>query len=432
MKETLARAAGARSAPACGATIAAQLFAHGAARPPQRCRRNASWPLVVVALLTGCGQAAQGPARAPQLQAPVTRVPRVVVTPESTTTIPEMYTQALALQREAKHAEAAALLDRVVQLDGDGEYADEALFQAGAEHDQAGAFELAAARYEQFAVRYPDAPLSTTALVRATRLLAHLEQWERAGALGQRLLGETRQLGPFEAVVAYAASANARLWLDDEVGAAAFIEKGRAIVEAQQLDAAGRVSADLAGLYYALGELRRRRAERIVFDPMPENFTDALERRCQLLLDAQSAYSDAMRAYEAHWSAMAGFRVGELYQRLHEDLMQVKPPASANSDEKRALFEGAMRLRYAILLEKASGMLQHTLAMTERTGERSGWVQRAAKARATIEAARRREQAAIDKLPYSRATLDAALADVARRAQSKSSASPAGGAKRNP
>lgn len=431
MNETLARAAGDRCAPAGGAAIAAQPL-NAAAGPSLRRRRNASWRLVVVGLLTACGQSAHAPARAPQSEAPVTHVPRVVVTPASTTTIPEMYTQALALQREAKHSEAAALFDRVVELDSEGEYADEALFQAGAEHDQAGAFDPAAARYEQFALRYPDAPLSTTALVRATRLLAHLEQWERAGALGQRLLGETRKLGPFEAVVAYAASANARLWVDDEVGAAALIEKGRAIVEAQQLDAAGRVSADLAGLYYALGELRRRRAERIVFDPMPENFTDALERRCQLLLDAQSAYSDAMRAYEAHWSAMAGFRVGELYQRLHEDLMQMKPPASASSDEKRALFEGAMRLRYAILLEKASGMLQHTLAMTERTGERSEWVQRAAKARATIEAARRREQAALDKLPYSRATLDAALAELSRRAQSKSSAAPVGGAKRNP
>ena len=33
-----------------------------------------------------------------------------------------------------------------------------------------------------------------------------------------------------------------------------------------------------------------------------------------------------------------------------------------------------MRLRYSILLQKARAMMEHTLSMTERTGERSSWV----------------------------------------------------------
>src|SRR5262249_53714292 len=161
------------------------------------------------------------------------------------------------------------------------------------------------------------------------RLLLHVEQWERAGALAALLLPAEASLSSFDRIVAYSASALARLAADDEVAAATFIEKGRGEIEQQRLDGAGRISRGLGGLYYALGELRRRRADRIVFDPMPPDFADALERRCQLLLDAQSAYSDTMRAYDAHWSAMAGFRVGELYQRLHEDVMRMKPPASA-------------------------------------------------------------------------------------------------------
>jgi len=103
--------------------------------------------------------------------------------------------------------------------------------------------------------------------------------------------------------------------------------------------------------------------ERIRFAPVPSDFAAVLEQRCQLLLDAQSAYSDAMRAYDAHWSAMAGFRVGELYQKLHEELMQVPAPKSADSAGKRQLFEGAMRLRYSILLDKAKAMMDHTVAM---------------------------------------------------------------------
>jgi hypothetical protein len=106
---------------------------------------------------------------------------------------------------------------------------------------------------------------------------------------------------------------------------------------------------------------------------------------------------------------MAGFRIGELYQSLHRDVMQLKPPAAADSQRRRQLFEGALRLRYSVLLGKALGMMKHTLAMARRTGERSPWVARAEQARSDIERAQVAEQEALDRLPYTRAELQAAL-----------------------
>jgi hypothetical protein len=166
---------------------------------------------------------------------------------------------------------------------------------------------------------------------------------------------------------------------------------------------------DLALVYFALGEVRRVRAERLNFRPVPPNFVAVLEQRCEFMLQAQSAYSDVMRAYDAHWSAMAGYRVGELYQRLHADLMQIPAPASAESVSKRQLFEGAMRLRYSILLSKGLAMMDHTLAMAERTGEASVWVSHTRRAKVELERAVRAEQAAIDQLPYRRDDLQRAL-----------------------
>src|SRR5262249_7490823 len=150
------------------------------------------------------------------------------------------------------------------------------------------------------------------------------------------------------------------------------------------------------------------------FVPVPENFPAVLEERAQLLLDAQSAYSDAMRAYDAHWSAMAGYRVGELYQKLHSDLMAVPVPKSAGTDvRKQQLFEGAMRLRYSILLKKALSMMEHTISVSERTGERSDWVTKALASKKSIEQSMRDEDAAIARLPYTKAELRAALDDLA-------------------
>jgi hypothetical protein len=240
-----------------------------------------------------------------------------------------------------------------------------------------------------------------------------MDRWGRAGAAAQLLLTRYRDLRPIESVVAHGGIALSSLESGDLTLASEHVERGRNVIEDHRLDSAGRVPRDLAQLYFALGEIRRMRADRIKFVPVPPDFLARLERRCQLLLDAQSAYSDTMRAYDAHWSAMAGYRVGQLYQTLHRDLMAIPAPNSAGSAERQQLFEGAMRMRYSVLLKKALAMMEHTLAMAERTGERSRWVERARDAKRQIDDGLRAEQAALDRLPYTREQLWHALEQLA-------------------
>lgn len=306
-----------------------------------------------------------------------------------------------------------------MRLDPDGPLVPDALQQGGIEHEQAGDRQTSLSRFEELARRFPQHALGREALVRSIRLLCFLERWQRCGEASDTLLGRYKDLDPLESVVGFSGKALALVAKGDDEKATYFIEKGRTIIEDHQLDRAGAVPRDLAQLYYALGETRRMRAERIKFNPLPANFAAALEQRCQLLLDSQSAYSDAMRAYDAHWSAMAGFRVGELYQKLHEDVMAIPKPDSAKTTKQEQLFEGAMRLRYSILLDKALSMMEHTLSMSKRTGENSAWVERAEEARQKIQRAVGAEKEAIDKLPYSRADLQKALDDLAKKAEEK-------------
>ena len=381
-------------------------------------RRKSRAALLALLFLSGCA-AGTRPANAPETRPKAVVLPRLVITRDTETDIPTLYDRALELGRNGRHAEAARAFDRVVALDPTGPLADDALFQSGAEYDLGAELELSAQRYEELARRYPSSELARTALARGVRVLSHLEAWPRAGMLARTLLVFESELGPFDRVAAYAAAAIDGLERGDERAASTFIERGRALIDERGLDAAGRITRDLGALYFALGELRRRRAARITFDPFPPDFANVLERRCQLLLDAQSAYSDAMRAHDAHWSTMAGVRVGELYQGLHHDLMRVPLPQSADTLEKRQLFEGALRLRYAVLLQTALRMIEHTLTMAERAGERSAWVDRGRAARAAVESEARAEEAAIAKLPFSKLTLEAALEELGRRHQKK-------------
>ncbi len=339
-------------------------------------------------------------------------VPRQIVTPHEATSVSELFARGEQRAVEGDLRGAADDLERAYTLEPDGPRAADALFRAAEAWDLLKENERALERYEQVARRFPGHELGGESLVRAMRLLAYLERWQRAGELSDLYFVREPRPKPFDAIVAYSAKALALIDAGD-VSAIKYVERGRDVVERNGLDLAGQLPRDLAQLYYALGEVFRLRAEGVKLAPRPPNFPEALEQRCQHILDAQSAYSNAMRAYDSHWSAMAGYRVGELYQRLHEELMRIEPPKGADTEKRRQLFEGAMRLRFSVLLGKAKGVMDQTLAMAARTGERSEWVRRAEQAKAEIDRAEREEQDALDRLPYTRAQLQSALDRIA-------------------
>jgi len=400
-------------------TCRARRASFEAKRPPHREHSRAllrlsaiSW--FAVACLSACA-APRATTAEPRSAANVSTrpkpilVPTTVVTPDSTTDIPELWKHALELAEAKQFEPAAREFERVFRVDPDGPSACQALFRAAEMFDDAALQEEALARYVQVTRRCPSSELDEIARIRALRLLTYLEHYARAGELAELTDAKYPALGGMSKIAVLAARALARVSQGDDIHAEYFVSKARDIIEQENLDAVGKLPQELAPVYFALGEVRRLRAERIHFVPVPENFGAVLEQRCQLLLDAQSAYSDSMRAYDAHWSAMAGYRVGELYQKLHEELMQVPPPKAADNEKRRQLFEGAMRLRYSILLDKAKSMMEHTISMADRTGEKSLWVLKARQSRDALARATEDEREALARLPYTREQLQSAL-----------------------
>jgi hypothetical protein len=129
-----------------------------------------------------------------------------------------------------------------------------------------------------------------------------------------------------------------------------------------------------------------------------------------------------MRAEDAQWTARAGTRIGELYENLHQAVTRMPTPSEAEARRLGPLFEGAMRLRYLILLEKGLAMLDHTVAVAERTESHTPWAERARAARDRLADRLALENRAIDALPYTRETLKQVLVELQRR---KAGASPA-------
>jgi hypothetical protein len=374
--------------------------------------------LVGAFLATACGARSAEPPAAPGRDPRQVEVPRIVVTPTTTLTLAELFADARAAADRRDFAGAASRFERVVALEPHGELAPEALFLAGEARgllgDQAGAL----SRYEGVVERYPAHARAKDAATRCVRLLAYQEKWDWAGRFADRALERSAELTPLQLVIVYAGKALQSVSHEDDVRASSFVERGRAIVEREGLDLAGRLPSELAPLYFALGEISRQRSERVRLEPTVR-FPELLETRCQHILDAQRAYSDSWRAYDSYWSTLAGFRLAEMYEKLHREVMAMGQPPGADTDARRQLYEGGMRLRYSVLLEKARGMMEHTIAMAERTGERTPWVERARDTLHYIKAAEKAERASLERLPYSREELEQAFETIRRSAKDR-------------
>jgi len=306
---------------------------------------------------------------------------------------------------------AAEQFDKIVAADPTGRTAVPSLFNAGIAYHGQGKLETALERFEASASQGPNAPTTKDAWLRIARIHGQLERWEDLEKVATRIL-ERDDLTVLDRIGALGSKGLGLVEQGRVEDATSPIYKARDLIEDHRLGMAGTPPYELAQVSFALGEIRRLKSERIKFVPFPPDFGGVLEDRCTQLLDAQSAYQDAMRSLDAHWSAMAGFRVGQLYHQLHKDVMQVPLPENAKTVRQKQLWEGAMRMRYRILLEKGLKMMTATVDLGARTGESSAWVSRAKASKKELEEALLREKEAMKKLPVTEEEIKEALEEL--------------------
>ena len=381
-------------------------------RAPALCRRVAlGFSTALLGLLTACS-AVPAPASPAAPGGPGTTHPievaPVVVSPFNDSELEARFEKARSLLLAEKYHEAAPEFDALVRLSPDGAVAAPSLYNGALAHEGLGEREAAIERYKGLLQRFPQHATTRGALFRLSRLDAFLERWSDLVSVSDRVLA-LPDLSVIEAIEAHGQKALGLIEQDQLDEASRQVNIARDMIEEHRIGDAGSPPIELATVSFALGEVRRKKSEKIALVPVTPNFAEVLEQRCQALLDAQNAYTDAMRSLDAHWSAMAGYRVGQLYQALHRDVMAIPPTAKADTLKKKQLFEGAMRLRYRVLLEKGLKMMEGTVRIGQRTGEDSAWIHRADEAKRDIERALEDEKTALAKLPFTEAELTSAL-----------------------
>ncbi len=110
----------------------------------------------------------------------------------------------------------------------------------------------------------------------------------------------------------------------------------------------------------------------------PANSTQAklledLEYKAQMLLSAQGHYLRCIRVGHPEWATASGYRIGELYQELYEQLTDATPPRDLDADQVE-VYREELRNRIRVLVTKAIDAYEQTLATAERVGATNPFV----------------------------------------------------------
>lgn len=337
---------------------------------------------------------------------------QLVVTPHDTHTPSELLAAAHERWGGNDARGAVELFDAVKRLEPAGDTGFMAGYWAALASEESGNHADAAHRFEALATSQPEHPLASDTAVRAVRLLGFSDDWPRASELAERWLGSATAWLPQEEVALHSARALGLLQLGRWELAEHHTGKASVILSRTELDRLGVIPRDVAQFHFARAELQRRRTAEVALEA--SDFPERFERRARLLLDAQAAYFEVMRARDAHWSSMAGFRLGEMYVTLHRDVMAMQRPVGI-PDDRQLLFEAAMRARYGVLLEKGLMLFERTLALADRAGSRSEWVARVRADEARLRQALEEQRRWLDRSGYTRGDLARILEAIQAR-----------------
>ena len=295
---------------------------------------------------------------------------------------------------------------------------DEELFAAGSSAFAAGDSKRAAACFERLVIAFPESPHLRQAHFNAGLALERLEDWDAArrhfieiadaSGTGDALdaafhHAETLyHLERYPEAITLLGKISARTELPVGRRLEAQVQMGVCQVDSGDLDTgektlrsalAGAQAASSRGeavddytpaqAQFFLGEIYRLHCEAVTFDPeaKAEQLSQTLEYKAELLLSAQGHYLRAIKVGNGYWATAAGERIGNLYEVLHQQMMASPVPKELNAEEGE-VYRQEVRRRIRILLTKAIGVYESTVATAERIGTSGPFVDRA---RASLE-----------------------------------------------
>jgi tetratricopeptide (TPR) repeat protein len=301
------------------------------------------------------------------------------------------------------HPKAARCFDRLVGLFPQSPNWASSLYNAALAHERMAAWPAAVERWERYLARFPPAPApansdeidatfhaaycehetgqlaKAAARLHGLSLREGLQQSRRGEAMVQEAVCRIEDSG-----LARAASSQDQARLSGRSEGERTLRAALAIY-----DKAGDGEVDpglLAQAEFWVGEIYRSYFEEVVLDPKAmaeKGLADALETKAQFLLSAQGHYLRAIRRGDGEWATASGFRIGELYEALHQQMVAAPMPADLTEEQVR-VYREELKKKVRVLLDKAMKIYEQTFATAQRVNAKSPYVDKTSEALARM------------------------------------------------
>jgi tetratricopeptide (TPR) repeat protein len=294
-----------------------------------------------------------------------------------------------ALDPEALYGEATRAFDAlqyVLAAEKYGVIADRfpktrygavAAFNAGLSLEKAGRFADATARFEQAVAEARQPSDADDALLRLAACHEALEAWAALRDVGVRLLAPDRlaRLSPANRVAAHGIRGRGH----EGTGALALAERDYREVLAIHQRHVGDAGLEASG-FVSLAQQRSAEIYQALFGSIHfrlplERMERDLEDKSNFFLMAQNGYLKTLRLRHPDWATVAGFRLGQLYEQMYDDLMSAEVPKDLSREEVEVYYE-ELRAEVRPLLERAIEIYERNLRLGQRFGRDDAWVRK--------------------------------------------------------
>jgi len=280
----------------------------------------------------------------------------------------EVFEKAYEAYSDRRYEDAVEHYETIVQYFDESRFYRPSLYNGGLSYEKLERWEAAARMYRTIIEEFPDDSSTNDAYYRLAEVYKNQGRHGRIAELMTEVMLR-EGVETFDRIEAHTRRSEALL----EVGNLEEAEQGfRTVLELnREAEPDQRLPKDsryICKAYLGLGEVFKRRQSAIVLELPTEKMGDDLERKADLLLEAQTHYLRALRQRHPKWSVAAGYQIGRLYEDFYSDIFAAEIPDDL-SDEQVAMYFDTLRERLRPVMERAIEVYEKNLSLSERMGE---------------------------------------------------------------
>lgn len=248
------------------------------------------------------------------------------------------YNAGLSLLRMKRYEDAAPWFERTAKRTAGSKDAHDALFHLATCHEKAGDWKAMAAAMDR--VLKPE----WEGIKARDHIEAHSRRGQAREKLGEAALAERDYL------------------------------RALRLYRRNLADRALYRSEHVAFAQYRIGEIYSELFRAVRFQLPVARMDRDLADKSNYFLKAQNAYLKTLRLRNARYAIMAGYRLGEIYERFYDDFMAAEVPDHLNREELEVYYD-ELKKEVKPFISQALDIYARNLRMAQRMGDRGGkWV----------------------------------------------------------